>query len=93
MTDLQRKFIELDKKKKEYKEFLELYNEVINSLKEEIGIGSHFQDEEGTVYQIHECEGKFIPFNKYEVKRTRREGERSGSLSLSKARELGYEVE
>jgi len=84
--------VELDKKKAEYKEFLKEYNEAIQDLKEEVGIGGHFQDIEGTVYQVHECEGKFISFDKLEVKRTRRDGERAGSLSLKKAEELGYSV-
>lgn len=92
MTETQLKFVELDKKKDEYKKFMEEYNETINKLVEEMGIEGHFQDFEGTVYQTAECAGKFITFSKFEVKRTRREGERAGSLSLKKAGELGYGV-
>lgn len=92
MTPLQQRFVELDKKKAQYKEFLEQYNQTIKDLAREIGIGGHFQDYEGTVYQMAECEGTFVHFNKFEVKRTRREGERAGSLSLTKANELGYGV-
>lgn len=92
MTSTQAKFVELDKKKAEYKSFLEEYKSVLNQLVSETGVGSHFQDAEGTVYQISECEGKFVYFDKFEVKRTRRDGERAGSLSLKKAQELGYGV-
>jgi len=92
MTEAQKRFIELDKKKLEYKQFMEQYAEAVNNLVKEIGIGRHFQDSEGIVYQTSECDGKFVPFYKYEVKRTKREGERAGSLSLKKAEELGYGV-
>lgn len=90
LTDLQKKFVELDIKKQEYKKFLEEYKEVVGLLKEEIGIGGHFQDQFNTVYQLEECNGKFTYFDKYEIKRTRRDGETRGSLSLTKAKELGY---
>lgn len=93
LTDAQKRFVELDKKKAEYKEFMEQYKMAVNDLVLEMGLETHFQDAEGTVYQTGECEGKYMYFDKYEVKRTRREGERAGALSLKKARELGYEVE
>jgi hypothetical protein len=92
MTETQKKFVELDKKKAEYKEFLEEYKTTMSELVEELGVGGHFQDAEGTVYQAAECDGKFVYFDKFEIKRTRREGERAGSLSLKKAQELGYGV-
>lgn len=93
MTEAQKKFVELDKKKAEYKQFMEEYTDAVQQLKDEMGLTGHFQDYEGTVYQVEECPGKFVYFDKYEVKRTRRDGERAGSLSLKKAQELGYEVE
>lgn len=90
MTEAQLKFVELDKKKAEWKLFLEEYKEAMNALTEDMDIGDSFQDEDGTVYQIDECGGKFVYFDKLEVKRTRREGETKGSLSMKKAQELGY---
>lgn len=93
LTDAQKRFVELDKKKAEYKEFMEQYKIAINDLVTEQGIGAHFQDSEGIVYQTGECEGKYTYFDKYEVKRTKREGERAGSLSIKKAKDLGYGVE
>jgi len=92
LTDTQRKFVELEKKKQEYKAFLEEFKQITEELASQMGVGGHFQDSEGTVYQVHVAEGKFVHFDKYEVKRTRRDGERSGSLSLTKAKDLGYEV-
>jgi hypothetical protein len=92
MTETQKKFIELDKKKTEYKLFLEQYKAAVNEVVQEIGVGGHFQDVEGTVYQVAECDGKFVYFDKFDIKRTKREGERAGSLSVKKAQELGYGV-
>lgn len=92
LTQTQKKYIELEKKKEQYKLYLEELKATVELLKEEIGVGGHFQDDEGTVYQIAEATGRFVHFDKHEVKRTRREGERSGSLSLTAARDLGYDV-
>lgn len=92
LTDTQAQYVQLEKKKEEYKKYLEELKEVTEQLQKEIGIGGHFQDPEGTVYQVHEAAGRYVYFDKFEIKRTRREGERSGSLSLTAAKELGYEV-
>ena len=92
LTQTQVRYIELEKKKEQYKLFLEEFKEVTEQLQSEIGIGGHFQDVEGTVYQVAEHKGKWVHFDKYEVKRTRRQGEKSGSLSLTAAKDLGYEV-
>lgn len=57
-----------------------------------VGIGGHFADEAGTVYEISPVKGKYIEFVPYEVMRTRRGTEKRGSLSLERAEELGYDV-
>ena len=92
LSENQKRFIELEKKKKEYKEFFEELSNSIQSVADEIGIGGMFQDDEGTVYQIVEPEGRFVKFDKIGYVRTRREGEKRGDLSLTKARENGFEV-
>ena len=93
MTPTVQQFIELDKKKAEVKRFFEEYKVAVSALVEEIGVGGHFQDADGTVYQTAIPEGRFVAFDKFTVTRTRREGEKRGDLSLTKARDLGYEVE
>ena len=93
LSSTQMKYIELEKKKEHYKLFLEELKHVTEELAKEVGIGGHFQDAEGTVYQIEETQGKFVYFDRFEIKRTRRVGEKAGSLSLTKAKELGYAVE
>jgi len=90
MTDIQLKFVELDKKKAEYKLFFEEYKESIIEVIDEIGLGKSFQDDEGIVYLTDECNGKFVYFDKFEIKRTRREGETKGTLSMKMAKELGH---
>ena len=72
---------------------MEELKQVTEQLTKEVGLGGHFQDAEGTVYQVEETQGKFVYFDRFEIKRTRRSGEKSGSLSLTKAKELGYVVE
>jgi len=95
LTPAIQKFIELDKKKAEVKKFFDEYKEAIEAVIEEQGLGAHFQDADGTVYQTAIPEGRFVAFDKFTVNRTRRIDldEKKGTLSLSGARELGYEVE
>jgi hypothetical protein len=92
LTANQAKYVELEKKKELYKAFLEELKVVTEALVKEVGLGGHFQDSDGTVYIAEETTGKFVYFDRYDIKRTRRIGEKSGSLSLTKAEELGYQV-
>ena len=93
LTATQLRYIALDKKKEQYKLFIEELNLVTEELAREVGIGGHFQDlNSGCVYQVHEHKGRFVHFEKHQIKRTRKEGERSGSLSLTDAKDLGYAV-
>lgn len=93
LSETIRQFIKLDKKKAEVKKFFDEYKAAIEAVAQEIDVGGHFQDEDGTVYQVAIPEGKFVAFDKFIIQRTRRSGEKRGDLSLSKARELGYDVE
>ena len=92
LTEKQKKYIELEKKKQQYKSFLEELKEATEALSKEMGISGHFQDAEGIVYQVFEGTGKFVHFDKFEIKRTKRAGERAGTLSVTKAKDLGYGV-
>ncbi len=92
LTDTQRMYVELEAKKDEYKKFIEELKEATQALVNEMGVGGHFQDMAGTVYQVDDAKGRYVHFDKFEVKRTRRGEEKSGSLALGKARDLGYEV-
>jgi hypothetical protein len=93
LTPIQAKFVELEKKKEEYKVFTQEFNDAIKAVHDEVGVDGHFQDEEGIVYQITIPEGKFVYFDKIGYNRTKRVDEKKGSLSVKAAKELGYSVE
>jgi hypothetical protein len=86
-------FVALDKERAALKLLYNRHKAATEALAARLKLEGHFQDEEGTVYQITEPEGRFIYYDKIEVKRTRRQGEKAGSLSLAAARKLGYKVE
>lgn len=93
MTEAQKRFVELEKKKDEVRKFYEDLESALFDLVSEQGLNSFFQDEAGTVYKIVECEGKYIKFDKYGYNRTKRPGEERGSLSMKEARERGFKVD
>jgi hypothetical protein len=93
LTDQQKKFIEVTKELELIKEKRKEIGSQLEELANQIGVGSSFQDpEDQTVFEIVVPDGKYMYFDKIDYVRTRREGERSGSLSLKRAKELGYEL-
>jgi len=92
MTEAQEKLVELDKKRAEYKEFLEELTAVTETVGEEIGINSYFQDDEGVVYKVIVPAGKWMVFDHIGYVRTKRGDEAKGSLSAKEAKEAGFEV-
>jgi hypothetical protein len=93
MTEAQQKFVALEKRKEEVKKFFEELAAATEAVAKEIGVNGYFQDQEGTVYKIVIPEGRFVAFDKIGYERTRRQGERQGSLSLKEAKEQGFVVE
>jgi hypothetical protein len=92
LSENQKRFVELERKKAEIKKFNQDLQDAVKALVDEIGVGGHFQDEEGVVYQIVEPKGTFVSFEKYGYERTRRNDEKAGSLSIVKAVQLGYNL-
>jgi hypothetical protein len=92
LTEAQKRFIELDRRKAEYKQFLEDYKAAAEAVVAESGIGAFFQDDEGIVYQTAVPDGRFVYYERFCINRTRREGEKAGSLSQKAAREAGFSV-
>jgi hypothetical protein len=90
MTPSQARLVELDKRKDEYKKFIEDLQAVTAQVAAEIGVNGYFQDPEGTVYKVVEPDGKFVYFEKLSYNRTRRQGEKQGSLSMKEAKEAGF---
>ena len=78
------------------KEALKKQTEEVNAKLEEsltlLGIGHVFQAEDGTVFRVAKPTGTYISFKLIDYDRTRREGEKSGSMSLKDAQAAGFEV-
>lgn len=93
MTDAQKRFVELERKKDEIKKYYEEFEAALKALIDEQGLNSFFQDDEGVVYKLVECDGRFVKFDKFTYNRTRRTGETRGSLSMKEAKEHGFKVD
>jgi len=93
MTELQSKFVELEKRKEEVKQYFKDLEAAAHAVADEIGIGKYFQDEEsGIVYKIVKPKGRYVEYEEYGYARTRRDGEDKGTLSIKEARENGFTV-
>jgi len=93
LTDKQRRFVELERKKDEIHKYYENLEVALSELIAEQGVGSLFQDEQNIVYKLVEAEGRYVKFDKYSYTRTKRPGEDRGSLSMKEAREKGFNVD
>ena len=90
MTTVQEKFVALERRKAEYKAWVEELAKASVEVFNEIGEGGMFQDEENIVYKMTVPNGKFIYYEKVSYNRTKRAGESRGSLSVTEARENGF---
>ena len=93
MTDQQQKFLELSKQAEGLRNQLKKIQPEINELLLEMGEGANFQDPtDKTVFQVIVPNGTFVEYKKIAYERTKREGEFKGTLSVKKAKELGYDL-
>ena len=92
LTPAQVRLVLLDRRKEEIKQFFEEYKSAVEALVAEHGLNHAFQDDQGIVYQLVELDGKWVNFERYGVERTKRPGEVRGSLSVKKAKELGFNI-
>lgn len=71
------------------------FDKVVERIVTIAGCGHMFQDTYGTVYRVQEATGTFVSFKRFEIAHTRRKhlGEAHGMLSLSAARDAGFNVE
>jgi len=86
------KFAELERQREAAKAIFDNYKEVVAEMHRRKGNNFHWQDAEGTVYQLAVADGRWVAFEPLTVNRTRRNGEAKGTLSEKAAKELGYEV-
>lgn len=92
MTNAQRKFVELERKKEEVKRYFDELSAATEALVAEIGVNSYFQDDQGVVYKTVVPEGKFVHFDKFSYVRTRRTHEKRGDLSMKEAESAGFQL-
>jgi hypothetical protein len=92
MTETQKKFVELERKKEDIKKFFDELNLATEAVVKEIGVNGFFQDEQGTVYKVVVPEGKFVYFEKFSYVRTRRAHEKRGDLSMKEAEGAGFRL-
>ena len=92
MSELQVKFIELEKKKEAIKLFYEEFEIALKAVAEEVGVNNYFQDVEGIVYKIVVPEYKTVKMEHIGYIRTKRQEEKRGSLSVKEAKEAGFNV-
>jgi hypothetical protein len=92
MTEAQRNFVNLERKKEEVKKFFEDLAAATEAVSKEIGVNGYFQDEQGIVYKVVVPEGKFVHFEKLSYIRTRRPHEKRGDLSMKEAEEAGFQL-
>lgn len=92
MTELQKKFVELERKKEEVKKYFDELNQACAALSKEVGINGYFQDDQGIVYKVVIPEGKFVHFEKISYVRTKRSHEVKGDLSMKEAESVGYKL-
>lgn len=93
LTERQKRFVELERRKDEIKKYYEDFEKAITELVAEQGVDSYFQDEQGTVYKLERCAGRYVKFDEYSYVRTKRPGEERGSLSMKEAKEKGFNVD
>jgi len=93
LTDEQKRFIEVSKKIENIKNELKELGTEVEELLKKIGVGKSFQDpEDGTVFEIIIPEGTFVSFKTVDYERTKRAGEARGTLSMARAKELGFSL-
>ena len=89
LSQLERTLIHLERFKTEViKPFYELYESALKDLQAATGLGHHFQDNDGIVYQLEKPTGTFVAFPEVKLSRTRYPDETKGGLSLTAARAL-----
>jgi hypothetical protein len=88
------KALELIKRYEQLKEEMKTVKEQMDVELQAIGVGQYFQDPETKIaYRVAVPSGKYVFFDTVIFERTRKTGEKSGSMSLKDAKEHGCEVE
>lgn len=93
MENMKNRFFELAERLEQIDEERLKISEELEVVMKNLGMESFHQDPQtGIVYQITKPLGRFVYYKEIDYIRTKKEGERSGSLSMKKAEEAGFTV-
>lgn len=93
LTDEQKEVVRLSKEVELKIEELKQLNSKLDEALTVVGLGSSFQDPtDNIVFEIVIPKGQFTSFRHIGYERTKRSEERAGSLSVKRAKELGFNV-
>lgn len=96
MTDNQNRLIQISKKyealRDAMKEVSAELTEVTALVAQETGLGTFFQDVDGTVFRVAKATGTYIAYKELTYERTRRHPKEKPGISLKDARDAGYDV-
>lgn len=92
LSAAERRIVALDRLGPVIKQYYEERRDALDRLIAEKGLGHYFQDGEGIVYKTAEADGRFVYYERAEIRRTKRAGERAGSLSVKEATEAGFDL-
>lgn len=85
------KFLSLVKDYESAKEKVKAIGVELNAEMERLKVGTHFQDPETKlVYEIVIPTGTYVEYRTIGYNRTKNKDEKQGSLSMVRAKELGY---
>lgn len=91
LTNYQQKFLELVERIEKGQKLLRDLNKEFDELMRQMPIGEMFQNpKDAVVYQVIIPAGRYIEYKTIDYIRTRKEGERQGSLSIKAAQEAGF---
>lgn len=74
------------------KPFLDDFKKLREAVVDSHAVGAMWQAPDGTVFQVAEKKGQWVDFFPFEIKRTRREGEKKGTLALTEAKAAGFTI-
>jgi hypothetical protein len=93
LTNAQVKFLEIADKYEQLKEEMKKIKPELYRLLGEIGVGTYFQDpDDDVVYKITVPKGTFIEFPPIGYDRTKRDYEKTASLSKKEAELQGFKL-
>lgn len=90
-TDTQQEFIRLVKEKETLEKQIRRVNFIMTDIMKQLPMGEMFQEPEtGVVYQIIIPAGRYMEYRTIDYIRTRKSGEKIGTLSIKAAEEAGF---